>query len=391
MAANTLTGLVPTIYEALDVVSRERVGFIPAVDRDVDASRCSLNQVIMSPVTPALTAVNVTPGPTVPDYTGVAVGNVQISLTKQRAVPFGFTGEEVLGLQDSLRKAPYNTIKRDMIAQALRTLTNEIEGDLAALARVNCSRFYGTPGTTPFGTAGDMSDIAQVYRILQDNGCPMSGPEDIKMVLSTAASAGLRGKQTNLFRVNEAGNDDLLRRGFLGDLEGFRIGESAQLTGPITKGTGASYTSNTAGYAVGSTSITLITGTGTILAGDTVTFAGDTNKYTVVTGIAAPGTIVIAGPGLRQAIPASATAVTVGNSFTPNIAFHRGAFKLAARMTALPAEGDAAIDRMTITDPVSGLPFEFAIYPQYRQVRYEVALAWGVGAVAQRHAAGLLG
>lgn len=391
MSANTLTGLVPTIYEALDVVSREAVGFIPAVDRDVNVARAGINQVIRSPVTPALTSVNVTPGASVPDYTGVTIGYVDVSLTKQRAVPFGFTGEETLSLQDSARVQPYQTVKRDMIAQAIRTLINEIEVDLAAMVRANVSRFYGTAGTTPFGTAGDLSDFAQVYKILQDNGCPMTGPDDIKMILSTAASASVRGKQNTLFRVNEAGDSNLLRRGFLGDIQGFRIGESAALTGPITKGTGASYTSNTAGYAIGATQITLITGTGTVLAGDTVTFAGDTNRYTVVTGVAAPGTITIAGPGLRQAIPASATAMTVGNNYTPNVAFRRGAFKLAARQTYLPEDGDAAIDRMTISDPVTGLPFEFAIYPQYRQVRYEVALAWGVAPVAQRHGAGLLG
>lgn len=41
--ANTLTGIIPTLYEALNVVSREMVGFIPAVRSDSNASRAALN------------------------------------------------------------------------------------------------------------------------------------------------------------------------------------------------------------------------------------------------------------------------------------------------------------------------------------------------------------
>ena len=36
---NTLTGLIPDLYEALDVVSREMVGMIPSVMLDAQAAR----------------------------------------------------------------------------------------------------------------------------------------------------------------------------------------------------------------------------------------------------------------------------------------------------------------------------------------------------------------
>jgi hypothetical protein len=71
-----------------------------------------------------------------------------------------------------------------------------------------------------------------------------------------------------------------------------------------------SYTTDTAGYNIGDTAITLITGTGEIYDGGNVSFAGDPNYYPVVTGISAPGVVTIAAPGLIVAIAASAVATT---------------------------------------------------------------------------------
>jgi hypothetical protein len=81
------------------------------------------------------------------------------------------------------------------------------------------------------------------------------------------------------------------------------------------QGTASGATTNAAGYAYGATTITLASaGIGNIVTGDNVTFAGDNVIYSVTTGdtdVSNGGNIVIAAPGLLQAIPASATAITV--------------------------------------------------------------------------------
>lgn len=388
MGTLTLTGLIPTIYEAMDVVSRELVGFIPAVSKDSNAERAAVNQTVRSPVVGAMAAEDLSPAAYAADTPNQTINYVDMVITKARSVPFGITGEETVGLKNAGTLA---VINRDRIAQSMRTLTNEIESDLAAL-HVSASRAYGTYNATPFGTAGDLSDFAQARKILDDNGTPQS---DLHMVLGSTAVANIRGKQSGLFKVNEAGTDNLLRRGALDNVQGFDLHASGQVKTAVAVGSGASATTDATGYAIGATTITLASaGTGTIIAGDIITFAGDNEKYVVVSGdtnVANGGTITIAEPGLRKAIAAAATNITVIGATTRNMFFHKSAIQLATRAPAMPDGGDAADDVMLVTDPVSGLTYEFCIYRQRRQVRYEVNVAWGVKVIAPRHLGLLIG
>jgi hypothetical protein len=380
MAENTITGLVPDIYEALDVVSRELTGLIPAVTMNASAATAAVGQNIRVDKEPSGNVSDITPAMVVPDPTGQTSGYSDIVITKSRAAEFGFNGDAQLGLNSG---AGYMNVRANKIAQAIRAITNEVEADLAGL-HTTFSRAYGGAGTTPFGTANDYTDASNVLKILKDNGAPQS---DNQLIVNTAAGANFIGKQS---AVNSAGTDSMLRQGVLLDLAGMPLRESAQVL-TATAGSGTSYTSNTAGYAVGATAITLITGSGTVLAGDVVTFAGDTNKYVVETGVAAPGVITLAAPGLRVALAASAVAMTIVGTSARNMAFNRSALVLAARAPARPEEGDMADDVMIITDPRSGLSMEFAMYKGYRKVRYEVSLAWGVKNIKPEHSAILLG
>ena len=54
--ANTLTSLIPDVYAALDVVSRELVGVIPSVARNASADRVAKGQTLRAFQTPANTA-----------------------------------------------------------------------------------------------------------------------------------------------------------------------------------------------------------------------------------------------------------------------------------------------------------------------------------------------
>lgn len=381
--ANTLTNLIPAMTKAADTVSRELVGMIPSVFLNASAAQAAKDQVVYYPISGTVATADIAPGATGPDPADRTVSNGSMSITKSKSAPVGhWDGEEQLGLGTL-----YDQIIEDAFAQAFRALVNEAEADLTALYYF-ASRAYGAATTTPFGTAGNYMDAAEVRRILVDNGAPQS---DLQLVIDSAAGAKLRGMQSQAQMQN---TDSMLRQGVLLDHMGMAIRESAQIKSH-TAGTAASATTDNAGYAIGDTTITLASaGTGTIIQGDIVTSARDARKYVAYSGdadVSGGGTFVLNSPGLRQARTAATDALTLTATYTANMAFHRNAIHLLTRTPAMPAGGDSADDVRTVTDPRSGITFQVAMYRQYRRVAIEAGLAWGVKAVKPAHMAILIG
>lgn len=378
--ANTLTGLIRDIYTAADRVAREQVGFLPAAYRNSSGEQVAKDQPIVYPIAPTQTASDYTPAMTLPNPDGQTVNNGSMTISKIRTVQIPWSGEEQASLGDV-----YETVQGLQLEGGFRVLANEVEADLAAAVKAGSSRAYGTAGTTPFATAGDFTDFASMRQILIDNGAPKN---DMHLVLNTTASTKLLGKQSNLFKVNEAGDESMLRDGNLGRIEGLTLHESGQIT-THTKGTGTSYVVNGA-HAVDATSLVAKTGSGTILAGDVIALEDDTRKYVVNTGITAPGTMVLGAPGLKQAQTDGKT-ITVGNSYLGSFAFDRNAVHVLTRLPMMPKGGDAARDMVEITDPYSGLVFRVSLYAGRGMNVITIDLAWGVKVVKPAFVATLLG
>jgi hypothetical protein len=363
--ANVLTDLAGDIYTAADIVGRELTGASSSVMRNTSNERASIGDPIRSFFTRQATAISPSPSMTIPEGTDQSVDNKTLTISKDRAVQIPWTGEDMKHVNNG---SGFDTIYGDQIRQAMRTISNEIEADVLIEGYQNASRAVGTAGTTPFGS--DFDVVAEARQILVDNGTPIDN--QITMVLNTLAGTKLRNL-AQLQKVNESGGAELLRQGALLDLQGIMLKESAGVQAH-TQGTGTGNQVNGT-QAAGDTVILADTGQDTIVAGDVVTFAGDTNKY-VVTVALSGGQFEIASPGLRVA-PADDAAITVGGSYTGNIAFHRNAIELVMRAPAVPAGGDTADDEMMVQDPSSGLVFAIRSYKGYRKAMFEVAAVWG--------------
>ena len=368
--ANVLTDLAADIYKAADIVGRELVGFIPSVTINAGAERAAQNDTVRSHFTRAATLnTSYSPAMTIPEGDDQTVDNKTMTIDSAANVQIPWTGEDIRHVNNG---SGFETIYGDQIAQAMRAIVNAIETAVATEAYQNASRAVGTAGTNPFASNFDI--IADARQVLEDNGCPIDGR--LTLVANTTATAAMR-KLAQLQKANESASDVLLRQGELLDLQGLMIKGSGGVIAH-TQGTGSGYLLNDASSAVGDTTIAADTGSGTILAGDVVTFAGTSDKYVVNTALSG-GTFAIGDPGL-QAAETDNDAITVGASYAANVAFHQSAIELAARAPEQPFGGDAAVDRMTVQDPLSGMVFEVAAYLGYGKAMIDVTTLYGVKA-----------
>lgn len=380
----TLTDLIPDLYVSLDVISREMVGMIPSVSIDAQVARAAIGQQVRTFVAPASSADDIVPGVIPPDDGDQSILNRSITVQKARRVPIRWTGEND-------RESAFNagSIRQQQIQQAMRTLVNEIEGDLYSAVASKASRMYvgSNSAITPFRTANEWTDAANVRKVLMDNGSPLN---DISMVMDTATGASLRGYQA---AVNTYGSDQLIRQGILLDVGGMSLRESAAVRA-VASAEAGKVLAAVGGEAEGATVIAVTeaeAGDIVFSAGDLIEIAGHDELYMVAapSTVSGTGNITIEGPGLQKALGA-ADVITVAGAGVRNVAFQRGAVILAQRLPSVPEGGDLAQDRTTITDPRSGLSFEVAMYPQYRQMQWEISAAWGVGVIKPEHVTGQL-
>lgn len=381
----SLTGLTEILYKSRDQVCREPAAFAQGVIVNGGSEGVSAGGTVTSLRTQEPTLeTSYTPAMTVPDATDITTATESLTLGSYAGASIPLKGEQFLQLASTVGA---EEALNQLYKQAIRKMVNSIESAIAAAAYKGASRAIGTAGTTPF--ASNFNTINELRQILFDNGTPMDDGM-LSLIINSSAGTKLRNLST-LSKANESGSDALLRRGELLNISGISIRESSGVASH-TKGSGSGYLVNQTGLTNGSRAITTDTGTGTILAGDVLTFASGTgsgHNYVVGTALAS-NVVTLNHPGLRGNI-ADNNAITVGDTYTANVGFHKSAIELAMRPPAQPPGGDAGEEIGVLVDPITGLSFSARLYKGYGVNQIKLMAFYGIKVWKPEFVATLLG
>lgn len=385
----SLTGLTEILYLARDQVAREPTGFAQGVVVNGGTEGISAGGTVtsMRSTEPTL-ETSYTPGMTPPDAADITTSTESLVLSSYAGSSIPLKGEQFLQLSNTVGA---ELALQSLYAQAIRKIRNTIESDIGAAAYQGASRAVGSAGTAPF--VSNFNTINELRQILEDNGCPVDDGM-LSLAISSTAGTNLRNLST-LTKANEAGTDATLRRGELLNVSGFSIRTSAGVRSHV-KGAGASYLINNGAISIGSTTISIDGGTVNTTgfkAGDVITVADDPSagKYVVKTGLTATaGNIIINHPGLRGAI-VDGKAVTIGNSYTANVGWHKSAIELAMRPPSQPPGGDAGEEIATMFDEDTGLSFSARLYKGYGMNQIKIMCFYGVKVWKPEFVATLMG
>jgi len=372
--ANDLTNILPKILARGLMTIRQQVVMPRLVNSDYSTEAAQKGSVINVPIPAAKSASAVTPSNTPPAPASTTPSIVQIALDQWYHSDCHLTDAELKQVDENAQFLPMDA------QESMKALANQVNSHLMGLYKKVPGYVGnwagGSANSTPF--ASDVSGATGARKQLNVQLCPRDsrrGVVDFACEANMLALAAFRD-------VSQSQDNGIISDGNIG--RKFGIDWYTDDAVPShTAGTGTAYLiNNGAGYAAGTTSIAVDTGSGTILEGDVLYFGSDpTNSAAVVssTGGGTVTAIVLAAPGLRVAVANNAT-VTRALDHVVNMVFHRNAFAFATRplATGMFTGGNQI---MSMQDPQSGLVLRVEVMRQFKQTVWDFDILWGAACV----------
>lgn len=400
--ANTNTVLIPKILARALSVLRQRVIMPRLVNGDYSADAVKKGTQIEIPIPVAVADQDVTPSNVLLAPTDVTPTSVILAVDQHRhSKPIGLTDKEKTEIDFKDNFLP------SQMEESIKGLANTLNQFIWGKFTTTTSGIYGfisNPSTgagtilEPFGTGttdtSGVSAATGAKKVLNAQLCPRT---DRRGILSFNAEAAMLDL-SEISDANKIGSSDVKITGEVGAK--FGIDWFADDDVP-THTVGTSYEASPGDVtlreteALDSSAISILdAGAGTLVAGDIITIAGDSQTY-CVTGSGAPYTLhasndtqVSIVPNLQVAQSGGTQVVTVKNSHTVNLVFHRDAIALVMRVMEMDIEGRQVF---TATDPVSGITLRLVVTPQHYQTTWSFDILYGCTLVRPEFAVRIAG
>ena len=370
--ANDLTEVIPKLLVQGLRALRENAIMPLLVNRQYEATAGERGSTIDVPIPSAIAVVTVAPANIAPNPGDTVPTSVPIPLSEWKEAAFQLSDKDQLEAIDDIMPM--------QASEAIKALANNVDQFILGL-HTSFFGVAGTAGTTPF-TGGTTEDATELRKVLNEQLAPV---DDRWVVLDPDAEQ--KALDIRAFQdMSWNGSTAAIIEGQLNRKMGF--GWFLDQNIPThTAGNGTLYvTSGTP--AVGDTVIPLITGSGTVLVGDIVTFAGDSQTYTVLVGIAAPGSITIS-PALRVA-QSGGEALSITATHVVNLGFHRDAIAFASRPLQRYGSEFGVVSQSAI-DPISGLALRVEAKLEHKRLRFSYDILYGAAVIRPELGARLLG
>lgn len=381
--ANNLAVLVPKILARGLLALRSETVMPALVNRDYGTEAAMKGQVITIPIPSAVAARDVAPGTVpvaAPDQTPT---QALVPLDQWKEAPFYLTDKDMAEVNTSETFIPMET------SEAVKVLAETVNAFIFSKYK-GVYGYAGTAGTTPFGTANDVSDATDVRKTLNNQRAPKK-PRFV--VLDPDAEA--KALNQRAFQDYSWGNTvDVIRDGSFKDQRlGFNWFMDQQVP-THTAGTLTGTINVQANTAAGAASVPLDSGAGEaidIKEGDILVFSNHTQTYVatadLTVGASAVGSVSIA-PVLQVAVTTAAT-VAVKASHVVNLGFHRDAFAFASR----PLQDVQGLGNIiaSMTDPITGLSLRLEVSRQHKQTAWSFDILYGAALVRRELATRLAG